>query len=67
MTGTKKVTLKVLSEEINLIKDQMALINVLKYKVADLEIAELRGTRNSEETPNNISKCFKCDDFEDVQ
>ena len=60
MTGGKKVTVKSLGEELELLKEQVREMSTLKQKVNDLEkiIENMKLDRN---TNKNVLKCRKCD------
>ena len=60
MTGGKKVTVKSLGEELELLKEQVKEMSTLKQKVNDLGkiIENMKLDRN---TNKNVLKCRKCD------
>ena len=60
MTGGKKVTVKSLGEELELLKEQVREMSTLKQKVNDLGkiIENMKLDRN---TNKNVLKCRKCD------
>ena len=62
MSGAKKMTVKSLSEELEVLKDQMKEFIILKETVKELkeEIKVLKSKKS--ETKENGSKCRKCDD-----
>ena len=64
MSGLKKITIKSLSEELNLLKEQIKEIVVLRQKVSDLEkaVKELENEKrtNQDESENETTERYKC-------
>ena len=67
MTGVRKTTIKSLSEEMEVLKEQVKEIVVLKQKVTELEkiVKDYQGIKNSDHRNIDVCKdnlkCKKCD------
>ena len=65
MAGTKKLTLKTLSEELKIVKEQAEQISVLNERINKLEniIEDMKQNQNDDRKTNSrdVLKCRKCD------
>ena len=66
MAGTKKLTLKTISEELKIVKEQAEQIFVLKERINKLEniIEDMKQKQNDDRKTNSrdLFKCRKCDE-----